>query len=127
MTRCPSRCRFSQDQPMYEHTQHGPWHWLLWAIAVGMLTAAVVSDEPAAQIGMACGTAIFVVVAISFRHLTVRDEGDRLLVAFGPLPLFRRSVVYDQIASVEQSQSMWVEGWGIHMSPRRMDVEPMGV
>ena len=57
-------------------------------------------------------------LAASFHYLAVEDEVDRLAVRFGPLPLFRRSVRYDEILSVETGRTMSIEGWGIHMSPR---------
>ena len=35
-----------------------------------------------------------------------------------PLPLFRTRVRYDRITHVEIGTTTWLEGWGIHMSPR---------
>ncbi len=51
-------------------------------------------------------------------HLTVEDEGDRLSVNFGPIPLFRRSVKYENIVKVETGRTTILDGWGIHMSLR---------
>ncbi len=50
--------------------------------------------------------------------MTVADAGDRLTIRFGPLPLFRRSVRYDLIDSVEVGKTTFLDGWGIHMSLR---------
>ena len=50
-------------------------------------------------------------------HLTIEDEGDRLSVRFGPFPLFRRRIPYDDILEVETGRTTFLEGWGIHWSP----------
>ena len=60
---------------------------------------------------------MMLLLAVSFHHLTVRDEGDDLLIGFGPLPLFRRRIRYSQIERVEQAKSTILDGWGIHLSP----------
>ena len=52
----------------------------------------------------------------SFRELTVRDTGDGLSIAFGPLALFRRRLRYDEMQSVARSRSTVLDGWGIHLS-----------
>ena len=48
----------------------------------------------------------------------MRDEGDRLAIRFGPLPLFRTSIRYADIQEVEVGRTLILEGWGIHGSPR---------
>jgi hypothetical protein len=53
----------------------------------------------------------------SMQHLTVSDEGDRLAICFGPLPLFRRRIRYDDIIGVEIGRTTIMDGWGIHWSP----------
>jgi hypothetical protein len=59
-----------------------------------------------------------VVLAGAFHHLTVDDAGDSLSIRFGPVPLFRRIVRYEDMSSVEVSQTTFLDGWGIHMSVR---------
>lgn len=61
---------------------------------------------------------LLLVLAASFHHLTVEDEGDRLSVSFGPIQLFRRTVPYASIVSVETGRTTVLDGWGIHMSLR---------
>ncbi len=58
------------------------------------------------------------ILASAFHHLTVADEGDRLAIRFGPLPLFRRSVAYADIVSAEVGRTTVLDGWGIHLSLR---------
>lgn len=63
----------------------------------------------------------------SLQHLTVCDEGDRLAVRFGPLPLFKRRIRHDDIIGVEIGHTTLLDrwgiqwfpwgGWGIHWSP----------
>jgi hypothetical protein len=64
-------------------------------------------------------TGLFVLLlAASFHHLTINDEGDHLSISFGPLPLFRRTVRYGDIEQVEVGKTSLLDGWGIHMSLR---------
>jgi hypothetical protein len=58
------------------------------------------------------------VVAASFHHLTVEDQGDVLSIRFGPVPLFRKIVPYNEIKSVETGRTLLLDGLGIHMSIR---------
>ena len=109
------------DEPAasYRHTQGAPWHWMLDAIGVGLLVAAWLSDEPIYARWLMVGLAfLFLLLGSSFRHLTVEDQGDHLEVRFGPLPLFRRRVRYEDVKAVEVGQTMLLDGWGIHMSLR---------
>ncbi len=101
----------------YEHTQKAPFYLLLVGIASGMLAGVWFMPEPVSQLSLAVGGGVTAILAMAFRQLTVRDEGDGLLVCFGPLALFRRRVGYAEIERVEQTRSSWLDGWGIHMSP----------
>ena len=61
---------------------------------------------------------VMLILAASFHHLTVEDEGDCLSISFGPIQLFRRAVRYEDIVSVETGRTTILDGWGIHMSLR---------
>jgi hypothetical protein len=61
---------------------------------------------------------LFLVLAGSFQYLVVEDEGDKLAVRFGPLPLFATRIPYAEIESFEVGKTIWIEGWGIHFSVR---------
>jgi hypothetical protein len=105
--------------PTYRHTQHARLCWLLYGVAGAMVVATVVlRDVGPAPFVLAFTAAIVVVLAAGFHHLTVEDGGDRLLISFGPLPLFRRSVRYADVTGVEVGRTTTFEGWGIHLSPR---------
>ena len=75
--------------------------WLLPYIAalpcfgVGFMLARA-GDMRGAGFLLALGGSL-AFVAISFQYMVVRDEGDRLSVRFGPLPVFGMRVSYADI------------------------------
>ncbi len=58
------------------------------------------------------------VLAPSFHHLTVADKGDHLEIRFGPVSLFRKRILYENMRQVEVGRTTIFEGWGIHLSLR---------
>ncbi len=62
--------------------------------------------------------ALMITIALLFQFLKVRDSGEKLVIQFGPLPLFRKRIAYDDIQSVAVGRTVLLEGWGIHYSPR---------
>lgn len=108
----------SEDHP-YKHTQRAPLCLLLYPIGVALLLLGWVSStEPAIQWMFSVAGLLFLILATSFHSLTVEDKGDRLSVSFGPTPLFRRTVLYTDIVSVDTGRTTLLDGWGIHMSLR---------
>ena len=104
----------------YHHTQHAPLHYLLYPIAIAIFVGAEFIDgPPEAKYAMWLGGGLVVVIAFSFQRLTIEDQGDRLSIAFGPLPLFSKSVYYSDITAFEAAKSSVVDGWGIHWVPGR--------
>ena len=103
----------------YNHTQRSPLCLLLYALGVMFLILSwVFRNEPVIQWMFPFIGILIFFLAPSFHHLKVEDEGDRLSISFGPLPLFRRTVPYSEIASVEIGRTTILDGWGIHMSLR---------
>ncbi len=106
-------------RPEYSHTQKAPLCLLIYALAVVFLTLeCFVQDATPIQwlfppIGL-----LMLVLAASFHHLTVEDQGDVLAIRFGPIPLFRRTVRYTEIEKVEIGRTLLLDGWGIHLSIR---------
>lgn len=108
----------------YDHTQNGWFHWLLVALCVLFVFMADVplEEEPPPEWvpwllrGMG---ALFLLLAACFAHLRVRDDGDALLVQFGPVGLFRRRVPYADITAAAAGRSKLIDGWGIHHLPGR--------
>lgn len=106
-------------RPEYALTQKSPLCLLIYALAVVFLAVGwFVRDAPPIPwlfppIGL-----LVLVLAASIHHLAVEDRGDLLAVRFGPVPLFRRTVRYADIGSVEIGRTLLLDGWGIHMSVR---------
>ena len=104
----------------YAHTQRAPLHFIIDGTAAILFVAAWLSrgDPVIAPILVVSGCVV-VVFALSFRYLAVVDEGDTIVLRYGPLPLFRRSIPYAEISSVTAGKSSLIDGWGIHYVPGR--------
>ncbi len=104
--------------PGYSHTQKAPLCLILYGSALLCFALAwMAASAPGSFIAAAVGLLI-ALLAPAFHHLTVEDEGDRLAVRFGPLPLFRRTVRYPDIERGEVGRTLLFDGWGIHYSIR---------
>ena len=101
----------------YDHTQHAPLYLILVGVGIAMLIAGWLVPEQIVRIILLSSGGLMFLLAQCFGQLTVRDDNDRLLICFGPLPLFRRRILYADIDSVEQTRSTILDGWGIHLSP----------
>jgi len=109
----------------YDHTQRMPFHRALLGLAIGLallfIAIAVVATATSGGpvIILVSVLATMWVWVILVQYLRVRDEGDCLVVRFGPLPIFRRRILYSQITGAEAGRSWLLEGWGIHWMPGR--------
>lgn len=102
----------------YLHTQKAPLCLILYGAALLCFVLAwMVGETPGIYIAVGVGLLI-ALLAPAFHHLTVVDQGDVLAIRFGPIPLFRRTVRYADIEKVEVGQTLFLDGWGIHMSIR---------
>ncbi len=101
----------------YSHTQKASSCLLLYAFAVIFLAASWLPPLDELQIVLLVAGLSMFVLAASFHHLTVADEGYQLAIRFGPLPLFRKRIWYEDIWEVETGRSTFLDGWGIHWSP----------
>jgi len=100
----------------YEHRQRGWLHLLLLGLAAVTATFAASAghhDDPNLAVLLIGLAMLFFAVAFCFVSLTIRDESDRLAVRFGPIPLFRTSIRYDEISQVEPLRPCYLT-WGIH-------------
>ncbi|HET6247877.1 MAG TPA: hypothetical protein VFE47_09275 [Tepidisphaeraceae bacterium] len=105
------------DPNAYHHTQRAPLYLLFYAIAIAFLVVGVaLRGRPPFPWMFPVLAAVMAVLAGSMHNLTVKDHGERLLIGFGPIPLFRRSVRYRDIASVEAGRTRLLDGWGIHVN-----------
>lgn len=101
----------------YQHTQSSPMFLILIGTGVAIFFGGWAVPETTVRAILLVSGSVMLLLAISFRHLAVRDEGDKLLICFGPLPLFKRRLKYEEIESVERNRSSIMDGWGIHLSP----------
>jgi len=102
----------------YSHTQRAPLCLILYGcalacIALGWMVGEAMGLYVAGGVGL-----LLALLAPCFHHLTVQDLGDVLGIRFGPIPLFRRTVRYADIKTVEVGRTLILDGWGIHMSIR---------
>jgi len=104
----------------YRHTQTGHLRYIIYLV-VGILVigALFCREEPPLGMVLAITGVAVLPLAWAFGSLTIEDEGDRLLICFGPLPLFWKRIVYGDITGVEPDRSKLIDGWGIHWIPGR--------
>lgn len=107
------------NKTSYMYVQHAPLCVLLYVLSVVYFVLGwVLKDEqPFPWFFPPIGLAMLL-VAGSFHYLKVEDKADRLSVSFGPIPLFRRRVRYDDILSASVGRTTILDGWGIHKSLR---------
>ena len=102
----------------YDHTQTSPLFLLLAAIGIGFFVGGSQVDGQKLSITLFSIGAVWFLLALSFRQLTCRDEGAHLRISFGPLPIFRRKLLYSRLEKVKQNRSRLLDGWGIHLCTR---------
>lgn len=98
----------------YDHTQRAPLFFLILLPGVLALAFTFISVDAVVRITLAIAAALSLLLAASFAHLRVRDGGDHLRIAFGPLTLFRKSFAYADMLAAEAARSDFLDGWGIH-------------
>lgn len=110
------------EQPVnasgYSHKQRGPLCLILYGAAAGALVIGAATGQTAGLLAAGAAAAGIAALAPAFHYLRVEDEGDALAIAFGPLPLFRKTVRYADLVSAEVGRTTLLDGWGIHASPR---------
>lgn len=102
----------------YRNTQYGKWY-LLMPVLIGFLLIldAFLPGQAIPWQAYLIAVGVVGLTALTFTSLTVRDGGDRLVVQFGPIPLFWKTFPYRAITRVEKGRTRFADGWGIHYSP----------
>lgn len=103
----------------YRHTQRGRFHYLLWLGGAAGIAAAFVARDPLVAAAVGTAACLLVLTGFCFAQLSVEDEGARLSVRYGPIPLLGRSIRFADIRSVRRARSRWFDGFGIHWLPGR--------
>lgn len=104
--------------PGYSHKQTAPLCLILYVGGITAVTLAVLVGDPVGIVIAGSVSLVLLLLAPCFHYLAVEDRGDVLAVQFGPVPLFRRTVRYTDIGSVEVGRTLLLDGWGIHLSVR---------
>jgi hypothetical protein len=103
----------------YSHTQKSPLCLLVYGTGLALVIGAwATRDETPIALILGCTGILTFFLGMAFHRLSVEDQGDRLAIRFGPLPLFRRTVRYAEMEKVEVGRTLILDGWGIHMSIR---------
>ncbi|MBL8851962.1 MAG: hypothetical protein JNG89_19975 [Planctomycetaceae bacterium] len=111
--------RGSAVPSMYAHIQRAPLFLLLLLPGIGMLIAAgVIPGAWTARAILLVVGGLMMVLTFCFRQLSVRSESEALVIEFGPLPLFRRRLLFAEMEGAAPGRTTSLDGWGIHMSPR---------
>ena len=77
---------FTITNMTYDHTQHGRWHYLLFAFTLATLAGAwITRSHPPLAIIMLVSAAVFTLCGLMFGSLTISDKGEWLALRFGPL------------------------------------------
>jgi hypothetical protein len=101
----------------YHRTQKGPWALMCYALAAVFFIPGWTVPITALRIVFFATGVLLLLLGGSVRQLTVADEGDHLAIRFGPFPLFRKRIFYDDIREVEKGRTTLLDGWGIQWSP----------
>lgn len=101
----------------YDRVQKG-WIWIvLPVLALVVLGMGFVVPERVGSAVLFSTAALMFVLAASMAWLRVRDDGDRLSISYGPLPLIRRQIDYARITGVERVKPPALLGVGIRWAP----------
>jgi len=99
----------------YWHRQTAPVCLVLYALAALLVALGwMLRQEPVFAIMFPSTGGIVGLIGAGFHHLTTEDQGDHLSIRFGPLPLFRTTVRYEQIRSLELGRTTSI---GMHLNP----------
>ncbi len=101
----------------YRHMQRAPICWLLYAMAILFAALAwILQNEPYVPWIFLAISPFLLLLAASFHYLAVQGDDVGLKISFGPLPLFRRTIRYEEIVGAEPGKTDFLDGLGIHMS-----------
>lgn len=101
----------------YDRVQRG-WIWIvLPVLAVVVMGFSFALPEQGGRVPMLVVAFVLMLLAASMKWLRVRDEGDRLFIGYGPVPLFRRRIDYARITGVERVKPPMLMGIGLRWFP----------
>ena len=99
----------------YQHVQRGALHLVVYGSALLMLLGAWLARAELVPAVLLVATAVpIALLGACFHRLSTEDEGDRLSVRYGPLPLFGTRIPYSDIRDAARDRTRVIDGWGIH-------------
>ena len=105
--------------PTYQHTQRGPWSFVLLAVVASNLTLAVRlwGNEPAWASWLFLSVALLMTfMTLCFQSLTTTVSETSLRVHFGPIPLLEKRFCWKRLFRSPRKNSL-LDGWGVHWTP----------
>ena len=103
----------------YDHTQRSPLGWLVAFLSLALLLNAWLANIPFVSWILTGSGILLMVLAGMFGWLRIRDDGEFLILRYGPVPGFGAQLRYADISKVERTRSWLIDGWGIHCIPGR--------
>lgn len=103
----------------YRHTQTGYLGFivLLWMGFIGGLVITLAGDDwEEAALAMGISSVVILLVVFWFSRLTVRVDGERVRVSFGP-SWPRQTFKTHEIIGFRQVRNKWFYGWGVRRAP----------
>jgi hypothetical protein len=101
----------------YSHTQYGYLHWVIGSPFVFCTAIGIwqwMNGDTQHAWPMLAVAVLAAIMSQGFRQLTITDEGDRLLLAYGPLPFGWKRLKYEGLRSAEAGRTTFFDGWGMH-------------
>ena len=104
----------------YEHKQSSPLFFTLILFSAAMAILGWLSaGDSIAFASLFVAAAVFLLLAFCFNSLTISIWQDRLVLRYGPVPVFRARLDLSKIETVEVGRTAVIDGWGIHYIPFR--------
>jgi hypothetical protein len=88
-------------------------------VVAALATVWMLFDLRTVALAAGCAGLGLALFSLCMTTLTVTDEGDALVVKFGPIPMLRKRFRYSTISRAEPSRTAPIDGWGIHYIPGR--------
>lgn len=103
----------------YETVQSSPLILIGYAAGCLPFAVAMLLPMPLVPALVLAGSGLFTTtLCMCFSRLVVRDDGEHLVVEFGPIPGFGLRLPYADLVSVRRGRTTFLEGWGLKYSWR---------
>ena len=92
-----------------------------FAITIAVILLVFVPKDPWGIVYCAIAGYTVLLEFLSFTVVTLRvyHDEDCIALRFGPIPLAKKRIPYEEIKKAEPSRSKVIDGWGVHYIPYR--------